>query len=209
MSDVQSISKGSRSGCLDKCFWGGLECRGLTNDTLSKTKTFSGLPSTAKPNSQLFLEMRFAGRGISDLDQCYIPSRKWARAAPPSWVRSGAIQSSAKLSHCFNQFRIVVDNTEIGSESFGLVVYRFVGTLPGIWDSVGPVLGPNPIRNRKCPAGSFEMFGARAAQPRRASSYPSYVYDWRLEAGGQRKNHSGFSRLDYPRRSMTTHVTAI
>ena len=73
----------------------------------------------------------------------------------------------------------------------------------------GPVLGPNPIRNRRFPAGSFEMFGARAAQPRRASSYPSYVYDWRLEAGGQRKNHSGFSRLDYPRRSMTTHVTAI
>ena len=61
----------------------------------------------------------------------------------------------------------------------------------------GPVLGPNPIRNRRFPAGSFEMFGARAAQPRRASSYPSYVYDWRLEAGGQRKNHSGFSRLDH------------
>ncbi len=72
-----------------------------------------------------------------------------------------------------------------------------------------PVLSPNPIRNRRFPAGPFEMFGARAAQPRRASSYPSYVYDWRLEAGGQRKHHFGFSRSDYLRRSMTTFVTAI
>jgi hypothetical protein len=35
-----------------------------------------------------------------------------------------------------------------------------------VWAWFGPALGPNPVRNRRFPAGSFRDFGACLAQPR-------------------------------------------
>ncbi len=57
----------------------------------------------------------------------------------------------------------------MGPEPFGIVVCRFVGTVPDILRLVWLRFRPNPARNRRFPAGSEQVFGALLAQPRQSA----------------------------------------
>jgi hypothetical protein len=96
----------------------------------------------------------------------------------PSWAKGdGFIKSvpgllnSSEHARLINvtvyKFRIVVEHPEIGQESFGIFVCRFVGTAPDILGLVGPALGSTPVRNRRFSGGSLvQVFRALSAQPR-------------------------------------------
>ncbi len=68
---------------------------------------------------------------------------------------------SAELAHSFNSVGSWWNHAEIGPESFGIVVCRSVGTVPGILRLV-------PAQNRRSPAGSLKVCGALVAQPKLA-----------------------------------------
>jgi hypothetical protein len=98
----------------------------------------------------------------------------------PRVQEDGRVGEPTRAMSQFKRFGSSSKHAEICQESFGIVVWRSVGTVPGI-------LGPNPIRNRGSPAVSLKVFGALLAQP-------SHCQDL------------GFS--DFPRGSRRTGVWA-
>ena len=81
-----------------------------------------------------------------------------------------SFRPQARLSYLtVYKFRVVVETrrnrARIGPESFGIVVCRFVATVPDIVGLVWPSFGPNPVRNRRFPAGSLNVLGAFLAWP--------------------------------------------
>ncbi len=60
----------------------------------------------------------------------------------PGWG-SGHSHISAELSHNFKSFGSVSKHAEMGPESFGIAVCRFVGTVPDILGLVRPSSWPN------------------------------------------------------------------
>ncbi len=54
-------------------------------------------------------------------------------------------------------FRTSLKHAEIGPESLCAGLWAPCRVF---WFWFGPASGPNPVRNRRCPAGSFKVFGA-------------------------------------------------
>ncbi len=91
----------------------------------------------------------------------------WGRFGPTSTI-FGQIQKGFGLGRAISQFKSFGPSSkhgEIVSESFGIVVCRFVVPCRIFWAWFGPASDPNPARNGRFLAGSSEVFGALLAQP--------------------------------------------
>ncbi len=70
-------------------------------------------------------------------------------------------EDSAELSHSLK----VSDRSRIGPESFGIVVCRFVGTVPGIWGLVLLPFRPIAVPKSKTAGRILKIVRALLAQP--------------------------------------------
>ncbi len=65
---------------------------------------------------------------------------------------------SAELSHSLKRFGSSAKHAETSPESFGIVVCRSVGTVPGFWGSVWPSLRPKSGSNSRTPGRILKGF---------------------------------------------------
>ncbi len=74
---------------------------------------------------------------------------------------------NTRLSYlAVSKLRVVVETRRNRPESIGIVMRRFVGTVPDMLGLVWPSFRPHPARNRRFPAGCLKVVWALLDQPR-------------------------------------------